>query len=186
MNNKNTKNHKNDHAPAEAVQAEAKDEAIRISAKELEELRAKSAERDSYYDKYLRAHSEFENAKKRMEKERADYIRYANDSIVIEFLPIVDNLEIAERHIKEAKDFQAVRNGVDMIHLQIQKYLKDIGVERLKTVGVKFDPNIHEAVEVDDASQEDDGTVVGELKPGYAINGRLIRPASVRIAKKKE
>ncbi|MDO8525104.1 MAG: nucleotide exchange factor GrpE, partial [Candidatus Omnitrophota bacterium] len=136
-------------------------------------------------DKYMRAHAEFENARRRMEKDKADYARFANDSMILEFLPILDNLEIAEKHIKEAKDFKAVQEGVDMIQVQIQKFLKDIGVERIKTLGCKFDPHMHEPLEVAEAEDKDEGDILSELKPGYKINGRLLRPASVRIAKKK-
>jgi molecular chaperone GrpE len=162
-------------------------ESVTVSRQEYEGLAAKAAERDAYYDKYLRAAAEFENAKKRMERERADLLRYANEGFLLEFLPILDNLETAERHIKEAKDFKAVQEGVDMIQAQIQKFLKEIGIERIKTVGEKFDPHLHEPMEtVESQDDNQDGLVVAELKPGYKFNGRLLRPAAVRIGKKKQ
>ena len=148
-------------------------------------MKAKAEERDAYCDKYMRAHAEFENARRRMEKDKADYARFASDSLVLEFLPILDNLETSEKHIKEAKDFKAVQEGVDMIQLQMQDFLKDIGIERIKTIGEKFDPNIHDAIEIEESSDKDDGMIAGELKPGYNFNGRLIRPAMVKIVKKK-
>lgn len=161
------------------------DENVTISKKEYEELRSKSGDMDAYYDKYLRAHAEFENAKKRMEKDKVDFLKFANDGLLFEFLPILDSLEIAEKHIKEAKDFKAVQEGVDMIQLQIQKFLKDIGVEKIKAVGQKFDPHMHDAVETEEAKDKDEGLILAELKPGYKLNGRLLRPASVKIAKRK-
>ena len=161
-------------------------ETITILKTEYEALKAKHDERDSFYDKYVRAHAEFENARKRIEKDKADSLKYANESFVIDFLPIIDSLEISEKHIKEAKDFLAVQEGVDMIHVLIQKFLKDIGVEKIKTIGEKFDPHFHEAVETVDANDKEDGTIVEELKPGYTFNGKLLRPASVRIVKHKE
>jgi len=103
---------------------------------------------------------------------------------LIEFLPIIDNLEMAEKHIAEARDFKAVQEGVDMIQLQIQKFLKDIGLERIKAVGEKFDPHMHEAIETEESKDKEDGLIVAELKPGYRFNGRLLRPAMVRIAKR--
>jgi len=142
-------------------------------------------EYEALHDKYLRACAELENTKKRLEKERIDSVKYANDSLLLEFLPILDNLEIAEKHIKEAKDFKAVQEGVDMIQLQMQNFLKDIGVERIKTVGEKFDPNQHEIVEMDESVKEGDGFIAEELKPGYRINGRLLRPALVKIGNGK-
>ena len=160
-------------------------ENVSLPKKEYEELKAKAEERDAYSDKYMRAHAEFENARRRMEKDKADYARFANDSLILEFLPIIDNLEIAERHIKEAKDFKAVQGGVDMIQAQIQKFVKDIGLEKIETVGKKFDPHLHEAMETEESQDKDDGLIVAELKPGYSFNGRLLRPAVVKIVKKK-
>lgn len=162
-----------------------KEEMITIPKKEFDALKSKSDERDGYYDKYLRAHAEFENTRKRLEKDKIDFLKYANERLILEFLPILDNLEIAEKHIKEAKDFKAVQEGVDMIQSQIQKFLKDVGVERIKTAGEKFDPHLHEAIETMDSGDKEDGIIVEEMKPGYRINGRLLRPASVKIVKNK-
>ena len=161
------------------------DDSVTVSKAEYEAIKSKAEERDANYDKYVRAHAEFENAKRRMEKDRVDFLKYANESFVIDLLPIIDSLEISEKHIKEAKDFKAVQEGVDMIQTQIQKFLKEIGVEKIKTEGEKFDPHVHEAIEVDEAKDGDDDMVISELKPGYKLNGRLLRPASVKISKKK-
>ena len=180
MNNKEAKNNKVNHEEEKLLE-----EKVSLSKKEYEELKAKANERDAYCDKYMRAHAEFENARRRMDKDKADYARFASDSLVLEFLPIVDNLEMAEKHIKEAKDFKAVQEGVDMIQSQIQKFLKDLGVERIKTEGGKFDPHLHEPIEAVEAEGREEGDILSELKPGYMVNGRLLRPASVRIAKKK-
>ena len=160
-----------------------KEETITILKTEYEALKAKCEERDVFCDKYVRAHAEFENAKKRIEKDRMDSFRYANESFILDFLPIIDSLGISEKHIKEAKDFRAVQEGVDMIHVLIQKFLKNIGVEKVKTVGEKFDPHFHEAVETVEDNDKEDGVIVEELKPGYNFNGKLLRPASVKIVK---
>lgn len=179
-NDKNNKNGKGANQPAKP------EETVTLTKSEYEALRCKHDERDAYYDKYVRAHAEFENAKKRMEKDKIDNLKYANENFVMDFLPIIDSLEISEKHIKEAKDFNAVREGVDMIHGQIQKFLKDIGVERIKTVGEKFDPHVCEAIETADIPGKEEGLIVDELKPGYMFNGKLLRPAVVKIVKKKE
>ena len=171
------KNAKDDHRDEEGVA---------VPKQELEDLKKKAAERDTYYNDYLRAHADLENMRKRMEKDRSDLLKYANESFILDFLPIADNLEISEKHIKEAKDFKAVQEGVDMIQVQIQKFLKDIGVEKIKTVGEKFDPHFHEAMETVDLKDKEEGTIVEELKPGYTFNGKLLRPASVRIVKRKD
>ena len=179
MKEKNNNNkQENPSAPDAAV------DTVTIPKKEYEVLKAKRDERDSYYDKYIRAHAEFENAKNRLDKEKGDFQKYANESFVIDFLPIIDSLEISEKHIKEAKDFKAVQEGVDMIHAQIQKFLKDIGVEKVRTDGEKFNPHLHEAIETVEANDKEESLIVEELKPGYMFNGRLLRPASVKIVKR--
>lgn len=177
MQEKESRNNKADNKEG------VKGQGVTISKEEYDSLKAKVAERDALSDKYLRAVAEFENAKKRLEKEKVDFVKFANEQLIFEFLPIVDNLEIAEKHIKEAKDFKAVQEGVDIIQNQIQAFLNDIGIERIKTIGEKFDPHAHEAIEVEESKDKEDGLIVNELKPGYRFNGRLLRPASVRIVK---
>ncbi len=157
-----------------------------LAKRDYETLKAKAQERDSLHDKCLRTQADFENAKKRLERERSDIARYAKEGFVLEFLPIVDNLEIAERHIEEARDLKAVQEGVGMIQEQIGKFLAELGVERIKTIGEKFDPHLHEALEIEESGDKEDGIIVSELKPGYRLDGRLLRPASVKIVKKKE
>ena len=163
-----------------------KAEKVTLSKQEYEALRANAAKAEEFYEKYIRAQADFDNMRKRVEKERVDLLMFANEGLLMEFLPIADNLEIAEKHIKEAKDFKAVQEGVDMIQAEIRRFLKDLGVERIKTVGEKFDPHMHEAVETEESKDKADGLIVAELKPGYKLNGKLLRPASVKIVKKKQ
>jgi len=162
----------------------AEGEAVAVPKKEYELLKASAAERDALQDKILRMQADYENARRRLEKDKAEFLKFANETFVLELLPILDSLEMAERHIKEAKDFKAVQEGIDMIQLQIQKFVKDMGLERIKTVGEKFDPHLHEAVETVESPDGDDGVITEELKPGYRLNGRLLRPAVVRVTKK--
>ncbi len=183
MPHKNNKSDSGNGKDEKATQQPA-GETVTLPLQEYDALKAKADERDGYYDQFVRAHAEFENVRKRMEKEKTDFVRYANEGLLIEFLPIIDNLEMAEKHIAQAKDFKAVQEGVDMIQLQIQKFLKDIGLERIKAVGEKFDPHMHEAIETEESKDGEDGLIVAELKPGYRFNGRLLRPAMVRIVKR--
>lgn len=178
-------NHKNNRPGMKDIGAKNKEneERVSVSKEEYEALRKRASERDAMYDQYLRSCAELENAKKRFEREKADVMRYATEGIIIDFLPILDNLEIAEKHMKEAKDFEAVRQGVDMIQLQIQDFLREIGLERLKVSGEKFDPHQHEAVETEESKEKENGLIVEELKAGYTLNGRLLRPAVVKIVK---
>jgi molecular chaperone GrpE len=161
------------------------EEKIAISKKEYDELLNQSKEVAELRDKFLRTHAEFENARRRLEKDKVEFMKYANEGFILDFLPILDSLEMSEKHIKEAKDFKAVQEGVDMIHGLIQKFMKDIGVERIKTVGEKFDPHFHEPVETEESQDKEDGLIVAELKPGYRLSGKLLRPAMVRVVKRK-
>ncbi len=175
--------HKNNDCKNDDVSGSSGEDQVTISKQEYDALKVRGEERDAFSDKYFRAQAEFENIRKRLEKDKAEFVKYANEGFVIELLPIIDNLEIAEKHIKEAKDFKAVQDGVDMIQLQIQSFLKGIGLERLNTVGGKFDPHMHEPIETVEAPDKEDGTIVAELKPGYKFNGRLLRPVAVKIVK---
>ena len=179
--NDHKKDDKNNQHPIEPKEAD-----VIISGEEYEALKAKAQECEAFKDKYVRAQAEFENVRKRLEKDKLDFAKYANEGFVLDFLPIVDNLEIAEKYIKEAKDFKAVQDGVDMIQLQIQSFLKDIGLERIKVVGENFDPHLHEPIETEEAKDKKDNVIIAELKPGYKFNGKLLRPASVKIVKNKE
>lgn len=182
----NRHGHENEKAakPEEAKAPEGGGADVMVPKKEYDELVARAKEAEASHDKYVRAHAEFENARRRMEKDKADFMRYANEGFIIDFLPILDSLEIAETHIKEAKDFKAVQEGVDMIQQQIQSFMKGLGVEKVKTAGEKFDPHVHEAVETEESKDKEDGLIVAELKPGYRLNGKLLRPAMVKIVKK--
>ena len=102
--------HKDDKGPA-AIGATPEEDFVTIAKEEYGALRTKAEERDAFNDKYVRAHAEFENIRKRLEKEKADFVKYANENLIFDLLPIIDNLEIAEKHIKEAKDFKAVQDG---------------------------------------------------------------------------
>ncbi|MFH1995655.1 MAG: nucleotide exchange factor GrpE [Candidatus Omnitrophota bacterium] len=153
---------------------------VTIALDELESLKSAAAERDQYYDKFLRAHADIENAKKRLEREKTDILKFAGSEFVYKLLPILDNLEIAMKHAKEAKDLKSVQEGMTMIQLDIRKFLTELGVEKVKALGEKFDPLRHEALEFVSGGGEED-TITEELQSGYTLNGKLICPAAVKI-----
>lgn len=183
-NKEHKKDKEGEHIQAGENKVEPQQDQMMLSRADYEILKARADECEAFKDKYLRSHAEFENVKKRLDKEKADFVRYANESLIFEFLPIIDNLEMAEKYIKEAKDFGAVREGVDMIQSQIQKFLKDVGIEKIRTVGEKFDPHLHDPMETEESKDKEEGLIVAELKPGYRLNGKLLRPAAVRVIKK--
>ncbi len=157
-----------------------------IPLKEYEALNEAKRERDSYRDKYLRVHAEFENARKRLERERREFYSYAHEGFVTEFLPILDSLEMASKHMNEKGDLKAVRRGMEMIHQEVQKFIGGLGVVRIKTLGEKFNPHLHEAIEVIESDDKEENSIIEELKAGYTLNGKLLRPVGVKISRKKD
>lgn len=143
--------------------------------KELEELR----------DKYLRAAADFENAKKRLAREKEEHNRFAKERFVRSLLPILDNFERALPHIDPSQQGGApgtLKDGIVLIQKQLADFLKACGVARLEAVGKPFDPHFHEAIAHAEAGGYPDQTVVEELEAGYLLDGRLLRPAKVRVS----
>ena len=137
-------------------------------------------ERDSYRDQLLRQRAEFDNFRKRMERERLQMTARATEDAVRDILPIVDDLERALA--ADAETSTAFHQGVAMIHRQMLEMLRRRGVEPIDSVGEDFDPNIHEAVAYEPAEGRREGEIIGELRRGYRIGDRLVRPAMVRVA----
>ena len=163
-----------DGAPATA--AEAGEE----RSSEVEELRR---ERDAAQDRLLRTAAEFDNYRKRMDKERRDLAEFAAAGIVTELLPILDNFERALQ-APAAGEADALRKGVELIHKQMLDLLLKRGVKPIEALGTDFDPNIHEAVIHEASDQHREGEVMQQLQRGYRLGERLLRPAMVKVAKR--
>ena len=139
---------------------------------------------DKNLDLYIRSQAEIDNLKKRYQKERQDLRKFANESLIKQLLPVVDNLEKAITHSQDEDSIETIREGVDLTLKGLLDTLKKAGVETVEAAGEKFDPNFHEAVSemADDAVEP--GTVVKDLQKGYILNQRLIRPSTVIVSKK--
>jgi len=136
------------------------------------------------WDKYIRLQAEFDNYKKRSFKEKADFVKFANEGLIIELLSILDNFERGIKSAEQKKNYDLLHQGVDMISKQLHSLLETKGLSRVKSVGQKFDPHHHEAVEV--VEGDDEGAVTEELQPGYLLSGRILRPARVKVVKKTD
>jgi len=139
--------------------------------------------------KYLYLYAEFENFRKRNEKERLDYIKFGHEGFLRELLQVMDNFERAVAHAKsmnleKGSQVANIATGVEMILFQFSEALRAQGVTEIKSSGVKFDPSFHEAVG-EEESEEESGTILKELTKGYLLHGRLLRPAKVITAKRK-
>ncbi len=171
----------------EAETGSKTDEEIPISEMTQDQLIERISEvqalADKNMDSYLRSQAEMENMKKRFQKEKQELIKYGNETLTKQLLPVADNLEKALDHSKDENSLDALREGVDLTLKGLLDVLEKTGVEVVKSVGEPFDPNFHEAV----SEQEDDsaapGSVLRELQKGYLLNQRLIRPAMVIVNK---
>ena len=143
----------------------------------LSEFEAVSAERDQYLDALRRLKAEFDNSRKRQERERARTLEAASEKLVQEILPVLDNLD---RALESNGD---VREGVQATREQLAGVLADEGLLPVASDGQPFDPNVHEAVMGRPSEEHEDGTVLQTFQRGYLLNGRAIRPAKVVVAK---
>ena len=147
----------------------------------IEELRS---EKDALQDRLLRTAAEFDNYRKRMDRERRDLSDYATADILSEFLPIVDNFERALSAASDGADADGLRKGVELIHKQVLDLLKKRGVTQISALGADFDPRIHQAVIHEESDEHREGEVMQELQRGYMLGERLLRPAMVKVAKR--
>jgi molecular chaperone GrpE len=143
------------------------------------ELEQMKAERDRLLDRLARLQAEFENARKRAERERAEFREFATGSVAEQFLPVLDNLELA---LKSTGSVAQLRSGVSLIVKQMEEVLEKMQVKAVPTMGEAFDPRFHEALGTVERDDLPDQHVAEEIRRGYKIRERLLRPALVRVA----
>ena len=166
-------------APAAEVRAA---EEPPVSRGELDQLQSEyeqlKKERDALIDRLARLQAEFENARKRAEKEKADYRDYAVGSVVEQFLPVLDNFELA---LKSTGTLEQLKAGVELIVKQMEETLRGLQVQPVATVGEEFDPRHHEAMGSVEREDLPDQHVAEEVRKGYRLREKLLRPALVRV-----
>ncbi|MBC8457157.1 MAG: nucleotide exchange factor GrpE [Deltaproteobacteria bacterium] len=176
-------------AQGDEEHAEKKDKAAekspgKMTKKEfLQEIKDLHEESKKNYDLYLRSQAEMENIKKRNKKEKEEWIRYSNENLIKQMLPVIDNLEKAISHSHNENPLDALREGVELTLKGLKDNLVKSGLEEVKAKGERFDPCFHQAV----SEQEDEGVEAGiilhELQKGYTLYDRLLRPAMVVVSK---
>lgn len=164
---------------SKAAQERDGEEEITISLAEYEDLKS---ELQDLKDGMLRAAADYDNFRKRMEKERENIICYANEQLISELLPVLDNLERALASEHTDTGIKSILEGVKMISGHLHQVLTRCGLESLSSEGQPFDPNIHEAVGVVETGEHKEGTVVTELQKGYKLLGKVIRPSVVHVS----
>ena len=138
-----------------------------------------AAEKADLQDRLLRVRAEFDNFRKRSERERGDFIQFAAMDMVKDVLPVLDDFE---RALKVETADREYAKGVELIYQRLFDTLKKIGLEPIETAGRLFDPNVHQAVERVPTEEAEDQAILGEFQRGYNFKGRLLRPAMVRVA----
>jgi molecular chaperone GrpE len=146
-------------------------------------LQEKTQEAEENYARLLRLAADMENLKKRQERERADLLQFANENLIKELLPVVDNLELALEHGQQLEAPASFLEGIEMVHQGFLKALERFGVTPLVSVGQPFDPAFHNAVMQEENPEVPDCSITKELQKGYLMHQRLLRPAMVVVAR---
>lgn len=147
-----------------------------------EELQKKTEEAQKHYDQYLRSLAEVENMRKRTQRDKEEYIKYAHVSIIKKLLPIIDDLNRGIQAAHQTKDFDTLSKGVEMTAKNLQELLKNEGVNEIDCLGKPFDPQYHEPLMVEPSHEHPENTVIEELSKGYTLHDRLLRPSLVKVS----
>ena len=166
LNNESTSEHDNDDK-----NDQSKDE-------EIQQLQLKANENE---EKYLRLYAEFENYKRRIQKENQINATYKAQGVLTDILPSIDNIERALQIEGDDESFKSLQKGVQMVHESLLRALKDNGLEEILAEGKEFDPNLHQAVVQDDNPNFKSGEVTQELQKGYKLKDRVLRPSMVKV-----
>jgi len=171
-------------APASAAEGAAPPEEAPPPFRTPEALLAeKDQEIALLRDRLLRLQAEFENFKKRQARERAEFLKFAQEALLREFLPVLDNLDRAAASATDEVQPAAIRTGIEMIARLTRTTLEKAGVTLMECLGKPFDPNWMQAVLQVDSPEGEDGVVVGVVQPGYLLEGRVLRPAMVNVSR---
>jgi len=156
------------------------------SAEQTQSLKAEAGKAKHYYDQWVRAAADLENYKKRAARERHDAIRFANEALIEKLIPVLDNFDSALAATSAANDasVQSLQTGINMIYQQLKTALSEAGLEEIDASNKPFDPNWHEALSQQPSSEVPEGHVLQQLRKGYKLRERLLRPAGVVVAKK--
>ena len=157
----------------------------KYTVKELKKLEEKSKLCDERHDQLLRLHAEFDNFKKRTAREYESLAKFANEKLINEVLPVIDNFKRANDSADKTKNIKDIKKGIKLVLKQFEDILKQNGLEEIKSHGAQFNPDRHEAVIQVETDKHPEDTVVEEVRTGYKLHGKVIRPSLVKVSKKK-
>jgi len=154
-----------------------------VEVPQVEELQRLNADLRDMNDKYLRLYAEFENYRKRVNKDKEELVKYGNENLLYELLPVIDNLELALQHALNDVSTGLVQ-GVEITLKELRKTLEKFGIAPIEALGRPFDPAVHHAMSQVERSDVDEMTVVEEYRKGYRLRDKVLRPSLVAVAKK--
>jgi molecular chaperone GrpE len=178
VDTQNTNPNASEVSPAESAAPETLESPYAAVTAERDKLAAEAADLQNRL-RYARA--EFDNARKRIERERSEYLQFASMDLVKDILPILDDFE---RALQVETSDRNYAKGVELIYQRMSETLKKLGLEPIETADRKFDPNLHQAVERVETDKAEDQSILGEFQRGYNFKGKLLRPAMVKVAVK--
>ena len=156
-----------------------------LTEEQFQQIKAQAAKADEYWNQLLRTAADLDNYKKRAAREKQEAIKHANESLLGKLIPVLDNFEmaLAAASSTNAESADSLQQGVSMIQQQLKQALADAGLEEINAAGQPFDPNYHEAVSQQESTEVPEGHVLQQLRKGYKLRDRLLRPATVIVAK---
>jgi molecular chaperone GrpE len=192
MTEKNTDTATKDEASTESSQAPA-NAAVEEPGSDLppyeivdraawEAAKAATAEAAGLRDKILRVQADLDNHRKRVQREKEELAKYANENLLLELLPVIDNFELGLKAADQSHDAKSIALGMQMVKTQLDRFLEGMGVETIDAEGGHFDPDLHDAVGKEITTDADEGAILQQQRKGYKLRGRLLRPASVIVA----
>ncbi|EST13377.1 nucleotide exchange factor GrpE [Sporolactobacillus laevolacticus] len=158
------------------------DTLLKKIAEQTDEIDTLTKKVDDFNNRMLRTQADFDNFRKRTSKEKADARKYRAQDLVTDMLEILDNFQRALAVETVSEDGQALKKGMEMVLSKLENALKKEGVEEIASLHQPFDPNVHQAVMQEDSAEHEAGTVIQVLQAGYSLNGRVIRPAMVKVS----
>jgi len=175
-----------------AAAAAGQVETVPLTGEQIEDLKNRAAKADENWDRLLRTTADFDNFKKRAAREKTESVQYANFSLLQKLLPVLDNFEMALAAAQTAAStpqsnagdkLASFQSGIVMIQQQLKNALAETGLEEIDASGKPFDPNIHEAISQMESADVPEGNVLQQVRKGYKLKERLLRPAGVVVAK---
>ena len=180
------KTDKTENATPPAETAPEPVQVVPLSPEQIEDLKTRAAKADENWDRLLRTTADFDNFKKRAAREKTETAQYANFSLMQKLLPVLDNFEMALTAAQNAQGdkLASLQSGVQMIQQQLRNAFVEAGLEEIDAAGKPFDPNFHEAISQQESADVPEGNVLQQMRKGYKLKERLLRPATVIVTKK--